>query len=265
MSVWPPRDHLRSFYPDFQPNLQIKAIRAMLALFEAHGIQRYVSLDALVAKANEHSDFELRTKADHEAGEYFEVTGYLQRAYSMGAVGMLAPFIETIFKQAFEAMAEQLFSQLEPLPHDRWKMPETERWDCSRYVIKEGKSEKGIVKGILQLSDALGLRQYLPDDFGPRIDALFSYRNAMFHNGFEWPKKERLKFATTIRKKKWPNEWFAKAMTNEGFKDEEVWFFTLSDTFISETIDWIEKVLDGLGSFVGEKRKALEELKGNDS
>ena len=47
----------------------------------------------------------------------------------------------------------------------------------------------------------------------------------------------------------------------EGGSDEEVWLFFLSNDFISKTVVMIEEVLDGLGSSVGERRKALQELK----
>ena len=36
--------------------------------------------------------------------------------------------------------------------------------------------------------------KYLPDDLEPTLSALFAYRNAMFHSGFEWPRKELERF-----------------------------------------------------------------------
>ena len=45
---------------------------------------------------------------------------------------------------------------------------------------------------------------------------------------------------------------------------ERVWHFFLSDDFISETVVMTQAVLDGLGSFVGERRKTLQELMATD-
>jgi hypothetical protein len=88
-------------------------------------------------------------------------------------------------------------------------------------------------------------------------------RNAMFHNGFEWPRQERKKFEAKIKTQRWPDDWFDKAWVDRGYKDEHVWLFYLSDDFISKTVAMIEDALDGLGSFVGERRKALQEVQGN--
>jgi hypothetical protein len=66
-----------------------------------------------------------------------------------------------------------------------------------------------------------------------------------------------------IKTQRWPDDWFDKAWVDRGFKDEHVWLFYLSDDFISKTVAMIEDALDGLGSFVGERRKALQEVEGN--
>jgi hypothetical protein len=175
---------------------------------------------------------------------------------------MLAPFLETIFKQTFLEIGKELYSQAAPPPpHVRWSMPTEKKWDC-RYVFRNGKPEPDLVAGILQISEALGVLSGLPMDLGSRLGALFSYRNAMFHNGFEWPRQERKKFEAKIKKWQWPDDWFDKAWIDRGFKDEQIWLFYLSDDFISKTVTTIEDVLDGLGSFVGERRKALQQATG---
>jgi hypothetical protein len=114
---------------------------------------------------------------------------------------------------------------------------------------------------ILQISSAIGSHSHLPKDLGLKLGALFSYRNAMFHNGFEWPKQERAKFLAKIQQQQWPEDWFDKAWRDKGFKGEEVWLFYLSNDFISKAVDMVEEVLDGLGSFVDDRRKALQVLK----
>src|SRR5262249_45747947 len=161
--------------------------------------RRNKSLEALIAASQEHADFEDRQRADREAADLFQETVYAEAAYSMGAVGMLAPFLETIFHQAFLAMGRELYSEATPPPsHDRWTMTTAEKWDC-RYVLENRKLKKNLVKGVLQISEATGVLSYLPSDLQLRLQALFSYRNAMFHNGFEWPQQERDKFEAKTR------------------------------------------------------------------
>jgi hypothetical protein len=263
MSVSPPRDHLRSFYPDFEPQFQIAAIKAIVELHKQDSARRNKSIVTLISEAETRSTFEDRAKANDEGADLLQETFYAEAAYSMSAVGMLAPFLETIFKQAFFAIGEQLYSLTAPPPqHERWTMPDAKKWDC-HYVLRNGKPALDLVAGIMQISEALGLLSRLPKDFGLRLGALFSYRNAMFHNGFEWPRQERKKFEAKIKTQRWPDDWFDKAWVDRGFKDEHVWLFYLSDDFISKTVAMIEDALDGLGSFVGERRKALQEVEGN--
>lgn len=54
-------------------------------------------------------------------------------ARSMAAVGMLAPFIESLFKQAFPGIRNQLDRNgRAPIAHARWTMPKDKQWGCRR-------------------------------------------------------------------------------------------------------------------------------------
>ena len=44
------------------------------------------------------------------------------------------------------------------------------------------------------------VREYMPDDLETTLAALFSYRNEMFHFGFEWSTKELERF----ERSRWP-------------------------------------------------------------
>jgi hypothetical protein len=128
MSVSPPREHLRSFYPDFEPNFQIAAIRRLLALHKRDSAQRNKSIEALVSAADKHETFEDRIKAQDEAADLSQETVYAEAAYSMAAVGMLTPFLETVFKQAFIAIGRELYPPFAPPPrHSRWIMPDAKK------------------------------------------------------------------------------------------------------------------------------------------
>jgi hypothetical protein len=51
----------------------------------------------------------------------------------MAAVGMLAPFVESLFKQAFPGIRDLLDRNGRvPIAHARWTMPKDKQWDCRR-------------------------------------------------------------------------------------------------------------------------------------
>ena len=77
-------------------------------------------------------------------------------AHSMAAVGVIAPVIEAAFKDAINRAGKEL-----------------PRGD--------------LVKHILKVVDQTGMVHYLPDDLPVTLEALFRYRNKLFHWGFEWP------------------------------------------------------------------------------
>ena len=95
---------------------------------------------------------------------------FQKAAHSMAATGMLAPFIETLFTAILPCLPKE-----------------------------KGKNNQGIVKAITYLSKLRGLAQFFPEDYEKTLDALFLYRNKMFHNGFIWPENERNKFQKTIK------------------------------------------------------------------
>jgi hypothetical protein len=62
----------------------------------------------------------------------------------------------------------------------------------------------------MQLAKVIDLKKHLPDGLTKTIEALFDYRNFMFHNGFEWPKAQCEEFDEHIEKRDW-QAWFSKA------------------------------------------------------
>ena len=89
---------------------------------------------------------------------------YQGAAHSMAAVGMIAPLIESAFKQALRRMERDWSGQ----------------------------------KGIISCVGEIGMKEYMPDDIKVTLQALFDYRNAMFHSGFEWPIEERERFEKNL-------------------------------------------------------------------
>ncbi|GAA4446372.1 hypothetical protein [Novipirellula rosea] len=185
---------------------------------------------------------------DYATDEYVSLmheSVYQDAAHSMAAIGMLAPFFETVFFQCFLAIGTKLeSSEKEMSNHSRWQDADKTKWDC-HLVFKNGQSRTDLVQGILQLADAVGVCDRFPGDLKPTLEALFGYRNKMFHCGFEWPVDERSKFANRIAKEKWPAEWFSSA-TFGG----EPWVFYMTSEFIEHCLSTIDLVLIAFGEFV---------------
>jgi hypothetical protein len=218
---------------------QISAVRDLL--------HRQKQADVLQAEMTKITDFIKKTgstRAIDEYGEHFHAQVYQDAAHSMAAVGMLAPLIESMFDQSFAGI-RQLFEKSRVAinsSHPRWGQQSTrKKWDC--HLFLDGKKwTKGLAKGILELADTVGLSAHMPNDLEPVLQALFEYRNKMFHCGFEWPPVERKRFEE--KRANWPSDWFSKAA-----RGEEPWIFYLSEAFTEHCLDIIDSVLSGIGAF----------------
>lgn len=142
--------------------------------------------------------------------ELYEYSGYQDVAHSMGAVGMIAPFVESFFREAFAEFDRKL-----PM----------------------GYLAQNIIKWISEMDWG----KYMPKDLDITLTALFAYRNKMFHHGFEWPSHIRRNFAQRLETSGWPSKWFSRASTGD-----DPWMFYMTDTFIDHCIDTIEKVAVGI-------------------
>ncbi len=172
---------------------------------------------------------------------------YQDAAHSMAAVGMLAPFIESLFVSVFDGLRrQQQKDEKTGDPNARRSRSEAEYWD-PHFVLSKGGREKDIVSGIAQLSDAIGLFPYFPSDIKTVLKAIFEYRNKMFHHGFEWPLEERQKFEKRIRDAGWPDGWFKMSRTGG-----DPWIFYMSDEFIDRCLVLIDEVLDGVGKYMSD-------------
>ena len=185
-------------------------------------------------------------RAVDEWVDHLHASVYQDAAHSMAAVGMLAPLFESILCQSFDGIRGILETDIVPLSsHPRWQCSSTEAWDCHFVFTQKGRT-KNLVEGVLQLAEAVGLSAHLPGDLKPTLEALFSYRNKMFHLGFEWPIVERGRFQKQTAN--WPSDWFETATS-----DHKPWIFYLTDTFIKHCLTTIDGVLGGVGAFARNK------------
>lgn len=184
--------------------------------------------------------------------ELLYVSSYQGMAHSMAAVGMLAPLVESMFYSAFYRVREVFFStNTSHGQHPRWERSAKGKWDCHLVYSKNGNPKKDLVGGILELAEAVGLAPHFPDDLKTTLEALFEYRNKMFHFGMEWPVGERSKFERRIVDASWPLDWFGKETANGA----PVLFY-LTDAFVDHCLGRIDNVIDGMGKFAQERLAA---------
>jgi hypothetical protein len=178
-------------------------------------------------------------------GDLLQRSVYSDAAYSMSAVGMLAPFIESLFVVLFEALrkAEEPDTQIDP----RRQTFQTLYWN-PQLVIKKGEIGNDLIRGIQELAKFVGLEAFLPNGYDKTLTALFAYRNNMFHNGFEWPKDKVEKFQRRMQNKDWPAEWFQHSS-----KNDVPWIYYMSEEFIQHCLKLIDQMLDGVGEYLEER------------
>lgn len=172
---------------------------------------------------------------------------YEDAAHSMAAVGMLAPFFESLFTQAFLGIERRYQRDALATPPKRLALPSEKRWDC-HYLSKKADTPN-LVGGIFELARLTDLADYLPALLRPTLDALFSYRNANFHNGFEWPSAARTAFEERINAEKWSAGWFERSTTGG-----KPWIIYLSHEFVAHCLTTADLVLEGFGRYVRKTR-----------
>jgi hypothetical protein len=243
------RDFLFSLDWALDTESQLTAIRGLLARMQ----QTDKELTEEIRKIEEHARRAGGIENEHAVDEWIDRlhhSVYQDAAHSMAAVGMLAPFIESLFCQGFQAIRRHYYPASPPnSSHERWKAAGDAPWDC-HLVVNGTRSRVNLVKGIMQLADATDLSKRLPSDLEKALTALFTYRNKMFHNGFEWPLAERLRFDRAMEEAGWPENWFTKSTSGN-----EPWIFYMSKDFIAHCLATIDKVLDAFGEFVREELK----------
>ena len=137
---------------------------------------------------------------------------YQDVAHSMAAVGMLAPLMEGVFKDAFDKIGEE------------WR-------------------RGNLAKNILEVVKRREMTPYLPAELAPTLEALFRYRNDLFHWGFEWPAHICEKFQKA--KSQWQDGWFEVAT-----QDSDPWMFSMSAPFINHCMEVAKEAKEGLQDFL---------------
>lgn len=220
---------------------QLWAIRELVRRLRHEDKETSQRIQRIEAQAN-HPSWNNRDVDD--LIDHYYTSGFQHAAHSMSVIAMLAPFIESMFKEAFTGIRLALESrdQLPSSRHGRWQMEAAKQWDC-RY--KSVSARPDLVGGILELADAIDVARDFPVDLASTLRALFAYRNRMFHWGFEWPQAQRLAFAALILSERWPAEWFPKWT-----RGNEPVVFYLSEAFVDHCLGVIDSVIVGVGRYL---------------
>lgn len=164
-------------------------------------------------------------------------------AHSMTAAVMIVPFVESLFVSIFNRLRTHDAVYNATSSHSAFASAEN-FWD-PHYAEGGGQLRKGpLVDGIIRLSDATGVATYFPQDLKAVLTALFSYRNKVFHHGFEWPTGERENFLGRVAQEGWTN-WFSHSSS-----DNRPWIIYMRTTFIEYCLTAIDRILDGVGEFL---------------
>ncbi|MUZ64365.1 hypothetical protein [Agrobacterium vitis] len=239
------RDYLHTLVHDIDWQAQLLAVRQMISRNRQAGeaFSKAIKDDAAELEAYNgphHYHYE-----DQHTDMKFEAS-YRDAAESMAAIGMIAPMIESTFGQALAALGNMYDrKKLNPADHDRWKRAgnHKERWNCQFYFNKKKQAKNNIFQGLPQLAAACGLDRFLSQDFMSWFEAMFVYRNFMFHGGFEWTIERRDFFEQEIEKNSWGK--LFTCSTSNG----RPWIFYLEDEAILAMPSMVEEMLDSLGRF----------------
>jgi hypothetical protein len=230
------RDHLwlLELTPDYEA--QLMAIHRVLHRNRKAEVETTEEIQAIEKHAKDAADDMLSQRAVDEWVDRLHHSVYEDAAHSMSAIGLLAPYVESLFHQCFWQIGNKFGQVVTRNEHPRWQATPDVLWNCHRTT--DGKVD--LTRGILELIDALNIAAQFPADLGKTLNALFGYRNKMFHHGFEWPIEERNRFAKRITDEQWPEGWFSRA-THEG----QPWIFYMTEAFIEHVFTTIDRVQDG--------------------
>lgn len=240
------RDYAVLLLADIDLEAQLLAVKRLLQRNSWADEELSGEIEDLAKRAGEASgEYSLHltnTWVDHLHDSVFQ-----DAAHSMSACGMLVPMLESLFVATFAGMRDLKAPVMPVTPTGARAAHIAHRnfWDPHYSFNAGGHASRAILLGIEQLAESTGLKSHLPNDTMQLLDALFTYRNRMFHQGFEWPMAERKKFDKLIADKGWPPDWFVKSTANR-----EPWIFYMSDTLIQLSLTWLDDMLESVGVFI---------------
>ena len=244
------RDHALFLLGDYDLDAQLIAIKGVLRKNKEAEAEVADAIKALDARIRNYAgdDDEYQIHMENHWVDTLHGTVFQDAAHSMSAVGMLAPFTESMLVSIFRGLRKRWAEDGRTLEDSARGPSSTKKfWDPQWLQHDRQWKKAGQVQGTRQLAETIGLLPYFPDDFSAIHAALSAYRNLMFHNGFEWPMDERRNFGSRITEEGWPSDWFKKSTTGG-----DPWIFYLSEEFVAHCLRTIDEVLEGTGRYLKE-------------
>lgn len=235
------RDYAHFGFEDYDLEAQLIAIKGFLLRSRAVEEEEAEEINRLAKRAD-------KIGSEHIVGMYTDAAHasvYSDAARSAAAIGMLAPFVENLFTGLFREIGKKEDDYLgRDKDSKRSRLSRAHFWNPHvMYATAEAKTN--LTAGIVQLAEATKLLPRLPSDTTIVLEALFEYRNAMLHDGFEWPLERREKFSKRVMA--WDPMWFMSALSNH-----KPWVWYATEMFFSRVLDFIDEVMDAAGAHVRE-------------
>ncbi|UFW64428.1 hypothetical protein RlegWSM1455_23560 [Rhizobium laguerreae] len=239
------RDYLDALVHTIDWQSQLLAVRLMISRNRLAGEAFSKAIEDEAAELKAYNGPHHDHYVEHHVDMMHESV-YRDAAESMAAIGMIAPLVESTLGQSLAALGDMYDRKsIHPGNHKRWKRAENheDRWNCQFYFNGKKEAKNNIILGLPQLAGACGLDKFLSQDFMVWFEAMFTYRNFMFHGGFEWTIERRDFFEKEIEKKGW-DQFFTCSTT-----DRRPWIYYIKDEAIVALPTMVESMLDGLGRF----------------
>lgn len=233
------RERGEYFLVDANLELHLHAVRVLIARNNKADAEYAREIKQLEGEARNAPNAEYGQRVVDDLVDALHTGVYHDAANSMAAVGMLAPLIESLFETLFNRVCQKV---VQPASRRSDKLDPERYWD-PRWYAGSDDNRQDFPKGAQQLSDDVGLSPFLPALSFPTLNALFAYRNKMFHNGFEWPERQRIAFAERIAREHW-EDWFSSSKT-----DNKPWIFYMSPAFIAHCLAFVDTLVPAVGSF----------------
>ena len=172
-------------------------------------------------------------------------------AHSAAAVGLIAPLFESLLKSAFRIFEEEIGDS--PFRKDVdacWRSAERWDWDPG-YYWKNGKRQKDLVEGTLQIARSIGFVKHLPPNLKTTLTAIFSHRNEMLHVGLEGDdKQDQFKnWLARSGRQKWFHE--TRKIDDRGEINKR---YYMSKEFTDHCLQTARSVVVGIGHYLQQLR-----------
>lgn len=226
---------------------QVHAIQRMNKYLLSESKDHHYEIEELKKNVKNSSGIQGCFLEDELISEY-QFASYYAIARSMCVVGITTSGYESVFCEVFGNIKNIFGEGLLNNKCNRSLLKPAKRWDCHFYIGDNVSEKKGLGTGIQQLLIETELAKFLPSNMNLILDALFSYRNAVMHNGFDWPEVELENF--TSRKNNWPSEWIGVTTSHEN-----PWLYNLTNKFHKIVIDLFGEIYKAAGKYYLEKKE----------